>query len=274
MVSPEDFSGKPFIAGSIFGERSWNVELHSGLLVSPSQPTFWESGENTAECSRPPRREYQWSQVIEAIDNYLPEDAVIESINHSSDFGGGGVYSTETYRYIIVNYTVAKDSTILNDRTVWGEAVRFEKGRWIIKDSWGLHDLIAKHGAPLEPIPHSLDGCSCGFYAYFNSSSNEYFSLSSVTGIIEGYGETNIGTKGFRCAKAKIVALYVPPKSKTSEKGLRKIVVSQTNVGFTDEQISMITKNYPDVEIFSNYDMMIHKHRASSLSDFSWDDVA
>lgn len=58
---------------------------------------------------------------------------------------------------------------------------------------------------------HEMVDCDHGFYAYFAGSSSSYESTLGVSGIIEGYGETLIGTKGFRCMKAKIVALCVEP---------------------------------------------------------------
>lgn len=56
---------------------------------------------------------------------------------------------------------------------------------------------------------HQQSTCSCGFYAYYEGF-NEYAQADRVTGVIEGYGETQIGTRGFKSAKARIVALHVP----------------------------------------------------------------
>ncbi len=51
--------------------------------------------------------------------------------------------------------------------------------------------------------------CSCGFYAYFTSDLNQLDLCHPVTilGVIEGFGKISIGNKGFRCQKAKILAL-------------------------------------------------------------------
>lgn len=47
--------------------------------------------------------------------------------------------------------------------------------------------------------------CECGFYAYW---ADRYVqSILSVAGVIEGYGRTVIGPRGFRCEKARILAL-------------------------------------------------------------------
>lgn len=56
---------------------------------------------------------------------------------------------------------------------------------------------------------HGLDECEHGFYAYYQDKSDGYYYSNEpvIVGIIEGYGDTIVGTKGFRCSKAKIVAL-------------------------------------------------------------------
>jgi hypothetical protein len=53
-------------------------------------------------------------------------------------------------------------------------------------------------------IAHPL--CTCGFYAYHDGSK---YQGGQVTGVIDGYGKTTVGTKGFRCEKARVVALCV-----------------------------------------------------------------
>lgn len=58
------------------------------------------------------------------------------------------------------------------------------------------------HPAPSE---HAFDAnCECGFWAYDEHS---FQSHGDVSGVIEGYGKTTIGTRGFRCEKARVIAL-------------------------------------------------------------------
>lgn len=57
--------------------------------------------------------------------------------------------------------------------------------------------------------PHGLDTCQHGFYGYYDGS-NDYYKAGMVMGVIEGWGETVIGTRGFRCMRARIVGLHVP----------------------------------------------------------------
>jgi len=60
---------------------------------------------------------------------------------------------------------------------------------------------------------HRVIDCNHGFYAYFDGVDDAYLTYPSITGIIEGYGEVLIGTKGFRAMKAHILALSVEPFS-------------------------------------------------------------
>ena len=57
--------------------------------------------------------------------------------------------------------------------------------------------------------PHPLGNCTHGFYSLFDVNQyNEY--AGYLTGMIEGWGEVIAGPDGFRCEKAKIVALVLP----------------------------------------------------------------
>lgn len=84
--------------------------------------------------------------------------------------------------------------------------------------------MFAYHGAkPRMPAgwPHTPQcfdstpclglepNCECGFYAFYNGA-NDYRQSSRVSAVIEGYGRTVVGTRGFRAEKAKIVALCLP----------------------------------------------------------------
>lgn len=71
---------------------------------------------------------------------------------------------------------------------------------------------------------HNMAECSCGFYGFYDGS-NDYKSDGTVSAVVEGYGETVIGTRGFRSMKAKIVALHIPgyvdPSKKSAVKKTR-----------------------------------------------------
>lgn len=75
------------------------------------------------------------------------------------------------------------------------------------------HSLVQEFGEqPLREHQVASMGCQCGFYAYFDRGSNPYHSVLNVLGLIEGYGVATVGSRGFRCEKARIVALIGQPE--------------------------------------------------------------
>lgn len=90
-----------------------------------------------------------------------------------------------------------------------------------------------------EPKPKTVDhrvatlGCTCGFYAFFDNDENQWHQPGQIKGLIEGYGLTTVGTRGFRCEKAKIRALILPDRRRTTA---------------TDA----VQRNYPDVPVFTS----------------------
>ncbi|GAA4286549.1 hypothetical protein [Georgenia daeguensis] len=55
---------------------------------------------------------------------------------------------------------------------------------------------------------HGLQGCTCGFYAYYRE--DPYSTSRRISGVVEGYGRVVLGTAGFRAERARILALLVP----------------------------------------------------------------
>lgn len=70
---------------------------------------------------------------------------------------------------------------------------------------------IAAQKTKLTPnkTPHTMDQCLHGFYAYYDGS-DDYGTPARVSGVVRGYGETMIGSRGFRASKAEILALCIP----------------------------------------------------------------
>lgn len=85
--------------------------------------------------------------------------------------------------------------------------------------------------------PHSMNDCKHGFYAYYDGS-NDYHDKARVSAVIEGYGEAVIGSRGFRCMKARIIALHIP---ETLEPHLAR----------------MVARNYPDVPVMDTFDQLV-----------------
>lgn len=107
---------------------------------------------------------------------------------------------------------------------------------------------------PSSPADHQQASCSCGFYAYYEGF-NEYAQADRITGVIEGYGETQIGTRGFKSAKARIVALHVPDDS-----------ADLARIGKTP--FSRVRENYgPHVATFSDYAQMAQEFPTTQPED-------
>lgn len=86
----------------------------------------------------------------------------------------------------------------------------------------------------------SLVDCQHGFYGYYDGS-NDYYKPGMVMGVVEGYGETVIGTRGFRCMKARIVALRIP-----------KHVPAHVR--------ALVTRNYEGIPFFDTFKEMVAQY--------------
>ncbi len=84
---------------------------------------------------------------------------------------------------------------------------------------------------------HAMRDCKHGFYAYYDGS-DDYHRDGYVSAVVEGYGETVIGTRGFRSMRARIVALHIP---ETVKPNLARLV----------------SRNYPDVAVLETFDQMV-----------------
>jgi hypothetical protein len=76
---------------------------------------------------------------------------------------------------------------------------------------WGVETPEKREPCTDEQIP--VDSCGCGFWAYHAGGDRPKPSDERAIGIVEGYGRTIIGTKGFRSQKARIVAVVLPTKA-------------------------------------------------------------
>ncbi len=86
----------------------------------------------------------------------------------------------------------------------------------------------------------TFEDMSCGFYAYFDGKDNNGHGSSdpNISGVIEGYGEVLIGTKGFRAKKARILALAVP-----AFEGIWRL---------DDFVVRQLRANYPNIPVFES----------------------
>lgn len=104
--------------------------------------------------------------------------------------------------------------------------------------------VVQEDGSKLFTYPTRghLPGCRCGFYGYYDGSNDYYrpdhrskWGRNYVAGMIEGYGEVLIGSRGFRVTKARIVAIHFPDT-------------------FVDPRL--VLAQYPDVPVFATFEQM------------------
>lgn len=120
---------------------------------------------------------------------------------------------------------------------------------------------------------HELLGldCSCGFYAYFTgidpystAASVMFGSTSRVTGVIEGYGRTVVGSKGFRAEKARLVALVFGLEAKERLRNahpILRLIHGQRALPFPSHaEWTQIEGHYPDVPLYASVEEALAAH--------------
>ena len=163
----------------------------------------------------------------------------------SNDFGGidlalGSVLGWRDWK-LTSEGTLKPVSYVSHQEWMPGEnAARCHKyiGKEEIGEQGGLSDEAYRELKDAWRDTHSMDACEHGFYAYFDGNRQSYMSDPGVRGVIEGYGEVLIGTKGFRAMKAKILALSVAP-----HEGMWKL---------DQFFVERLRANYPNVPVFES----------------------
>jgi hypothetical protein len=124
------------------------------------------------------------------------------------------------------------------------ECVEMPENSWsamwgqIYSSSMGLS--VSTTSPPKPPHDTPSEKCGCGFYAYTESHHADtlpYKDRNVVLGVIKGTGRTLMGTKGFRCEKAEIIALRDPTRGGTKTDPWRV------------EQLAKLKEVYPGVPI-------------------------
>lgn len=135
-----------------------------------------------------------------------------------------------------------------------------------------LKKLIGSSG------PHvggHMMNCDCGYYAFYSDVENYYYETikdrsDRFCGIIEGYGLTVQGPKGFKAEKARIVALLVPDVSKfpaeTTEEYLWRNKTGRVRI---DEDIIARTQRLYDVPFFTSYEQMLSEFPITQSSVYT-----
>lgn len=211
----KEASGPEFSMGSVRGYRNWHV-TDEGVLLGSVQRTPWVSGTNIAECTAERR-------MLSALTGRPqkprlpvaptpPPKPNREDRRHRGDF---------------VFRLMPDNSTSWNLRAT-AETLRREQMEQYEKAKRAYEHAVKTYAYDLERWEQAVvewerqnrDGhrtpelsCVCGFYA-LSDPDNPEFAITTgpgVWGIMEGYGKTLVGEKGFRSEKGKILAVVVPP---------------------------------------------------------------
>lgn len=117
---------------------------------------------------------------------------------------------------------------------------------------WGF-DMKLKLPEPCDGV---MPDCTCGFYAYWDVGDDEVSTgPHGIVGVIEGYGKTTIGEHGFRCEKARIIALAPAVDS-----------LGHRVVGLGDSTMQAIAERY-NVPVFSSGAAMLEKFPADDAPE-------
>lgn len=262
----KDFGdGAPLVLGSIRGKRVWRVALSGDRIESPTYKDFyWDDGEMNSRCAFP------GATTINYRNKILSNLWIPEGMQYDGYEVGSGVLRIKWYA------ALGTDSGLLPEKSIWPN-IEYEiehhalsyypfvrrtlRGSTIINSPSAQRDFFADLQMADTTTPEThLDYCSCGFYAYFDGEKNVFAGvLTSVAGVIEGYGETLIGTKGFRSMKSRIVALA--PYSLPEYGGISRRERNQ--------MVEWLRKHYPDVPVYKSERKMYRKHPLSKAKEFA-----
>lgn len=116
---------------------------------------------------------------------------------------------------------------------------------------------------------HDARDCRHGFYAY-QQGTLDWGQALNISGVVHGYGKVSLGERGFRAEKAKIAALYHPPRDLFGAYSLEERIAVITDLPVreaflragsrslvSDDLFERVAWRYPDVPIFSDIDEML-----------------
>lgn len=214
-----DFAGLGFAPGVVRGARSFKVDS-LGRLTGVHYESVWRPGENEAECRK-------GSDAWGTVNLTFNVDAFTRAMFNANR------------SFAALNAT---PPPVQHRPSAAPPVGRKKRGKKVTVNEVPLPQppmKVVYSPAPVdppEPPPHTLENCSCGFYAYYDGS-DDYYKDGFVSGVVEGHGETLIGTRGFRCMKARIVALMIPAAQ--------------------DRFANRIRRNYPDIPMFDRFADMV-----------------
>lgn len=124
---------------------------------------------------------------------------------------------------------------------------------------WTVDVNTARCLKQAAPCDYPSKNCGCGFYGYhareYYNQPSDYHRQFWIQGLIEGWGRTIIGNKGFRCQFAKILGITAPIYMPADF-----VVVNQLTPLETSSRIlNGLRKNYPDIAICQSEEALIKR---------------
>lgn len=234
-----------FTVGSLHGLRVWNLEPAGQLRGSYGG--LWADGENLATCAK--AEEMKGLILVLATEKAFlhwchdqrinPGDPRIHRVGEPQEMKG----FPEDTRWIEINDGFMPLSNVARKRDLL-TTLGYAKA-----DYARTRDRLKRPDNP-HPVPGPNGQCGCGFWAYWTPQhANSVFSPSRpVMGLVEGYGKTRIGDRGFRAEKARIIAVCVMFDWEGDDGQLRSLTEMR------------IEHRYPSVKVYDTLDCMIALH--------------
>lgn len=220
-MSAEEFGGFGFAAGVVRGTRSFDIDK-LGRLTGVYYKQVWKPGENEAKCLV--KDDPLFYRSMDSLTPYTRAmQAGVSPLTVSAPGSKSFIAHALGFGADAARVTAAAEEEARRREI---EAVYLEREAQREAERARVTERRA-----------NLATCGHGFYGYYDGS-NDYYEKGRVMGVIEGYGETVIGSRGFRAMKARIVALRIP-KHVPAAKRL------------------MVLRNYPEVPVFDRFSQMV-----------------
>lgn len=260
------FSERPFVLGSLVGLRHVTPDTdEEGLyLRGPHAGYRYRPGTNIAGCDL--NAKARWERQKKEWDERERARAKGE---HQREFTPSRSPGISVTRSDIERFTRAAQDDKLDEglRILNRHFARHFAGMTGNDDLIIVRQPLVPYEPKPFPDPEPEDGthragsteCTCGFYAYFEigSGSLQFRYGGNMTSIVEGFGLTVVGTRGFRCEKLRLLALVKSPDC------------FDANTNLTAESLlTQVKRNVEQVEIAKYYGVPLFDNVGQALAEY------
>lgn len=175
---------------------------------------------------------------------------------HNGDFGGLG-FAVGRVRGLRA-FGVAEDGTLTG--AIYQQRWHAGVNQAVCYDDARPSDTsLVEHIRPEGPGDNGHMGRHpwCGFHAYWEREHNGYHREYRVDGIVDGFGEVVIGSRGFRAEKARIVALALYDVASDMNAHDLAIYHRLGRFPIDDSIVEQVARHYPSVPVFPSLDRML-----------------